>query len=316
MITHPRAVVIAAILVPWTAFVVWLSVVLGWLGAGLSVVLTIGCVVAYRKAGGQLFADVSAASESELSTSGLPTADGTVFLKVSATVHWQAAKVESYHADVAREFVLQQAREVTAKWRPAQYSLAQHELAARIGRPATADGGDLEVWATGLRLELPEAVEQHLAKMDEAHRHGLLWEVGAANENRVRSYLRDDALRTPASAVVWWLAQHDGSVERAVELAEVLTKLSRLATGASETDVSAESQHLIEAIQKLEEPARRPAAHNLADAFEQAGVPVVAQALREEYNLPTLRPLADPPPSGDSEAGARTGRAWSVGNDR
>ncbi|MFB6726691.1 hypothetical protein ACFCV3_41360 [Kribbella sp. NPDC056345] len=312
MTTNRTSVYLAALLVPLVAMAVWLIVELGWLGAVVSALVGLGCLTAYRKAGGNLFAGTTAASSSELSTSGLPTADETVFLAVSATVHWQAAKAESYHADLARAFILEHAREVTGKWRPSQHSLAQHELAARVARPSAVEAGELEVWATDLRLVLPEAVEQHLAKMDEAHRDGLLWEVSAANENRIRSYLRDDALRTPASAIVWWLAQHDGSVERAVELAEVLTKLSQLANGGSDLlDGAVDVQQLIDAIEKLERPARRPAAHNLAEAFEQAAVPAVALALREKYNLPTLRPIADtrPVPAADAEAEPRSSRS-------
>ncbi|WP_405060376.1 hypothetical protein OG474_01700 [Kribbella sp. NBC_01505] len=312
MTIHRKSLSIAVAVVPLVAVAVWLIVELDWLGILLAAVLAIGCLAVYRRAGAQLFAGTTTSASSELSTSGLPTADETVFLAVSATVHWQAVKAESYHADLAREFILQQAREVTGKWRPAQHSLAQHELAAKVGRPSTLDTGELEVWATDLRLVLPEAVEQHLAKMDEAHRHGLLWEVSAVNENRRRTYLRDDALRTPASAVVWWLAQHDGSVERAVDLAEVLTKLSQLANGGNESDGSAvDSQQLIDAIEKLGQSARRPAAHNLAEAFDQAGVPAVALALREKYNLPTLRPIADATPASaaDAEGGARASRS-------
>ncbi|MFI5733673.1 hypothetical protein ACIA49_26395 [Kribbella sp. NPDC051587] len=293
MTIHRKSLHSAVLLVPLAVALVWLIAELGWLGVVLSAVLVVGCLAGYWKTGGLWFADSSAASSSTLSTTGLPTADETVFLAVSATVHWQAAKAASYHADLAREFILQQAREVTARWRPAQHSLAQHELAARVGRPAAVETGELEVWATDLRLELPEAVEQHLAKMDEAHRDGLLWEVSAANKDRIRTYLRDDALRTPASAVVWWLAHHEGSVERAVELADVLTKLSQLANGASDLDGSGGSRQLIDALEALEPSARRPAAHDLADAFEQADVPGFAQALREKYNLPTLRPIVD-----------------------
>lgn len=293
------------VLLPLLAVAVWLIAQLGWVGTLLSAAAAIAGLVAYRKAGSRSpVEDPSEASSSPLSTSGLPTADETVFLDLSATVHWQAAQAQSYHADLARALVLRHARDVTSKWRPAQYSLAQHDLAARIGRPEVDASGDLEVWATDVRLDLPEAVQQHLAKMDEAHREGLLWEVDALNQSRIRSYLRDDALRTPASAVVWWLARNQESVQRAVELSDVLTKLSQLATGQTEPNGAAEVQLVVDAVQKLDESARRPAAHDLAAALDQAGMSSVAKALRDKYNLPTLRPIVDIAPVPDRGAGS------------
>lgn len=294
MTVNRKTAYATAISLPLTAVLVWLVVRLGWIGVILSATIAIVALIAYRKAAeGPAVGEAVEPALSLLSTSGLPTADETVFLELSATVHWQAVRPQSYHADVARAFVLEQAREVTARWRPAQYSLAQHELAARVGRPLKEDSGEVEIWATDVQLELPEAVQQHLAKMDEVQRDGLLWEVGALNETRVRTYLREDALRTPASAIVWWLARNQGSVEQAVGLADVLTKLSNLATGQDEADGAAEVQLLIAAIQKLDYEARRPAAHDLADALDQADLHTLAKALRDKYNLPTLRPIVD-----------------------
>ncbi|GAA2809165.1 hypothetical protein [Kribbella solani] len=292
-----KTVYSVAILVPFAAAVIWVLTRLGWIGAVLSVVAVIVGVVAYRRTGVPTPPAEEVPEVSQLSTSGLPTADETVFLELSATVHWQAAKPESYHADVAREFVLRRAREVTSRWQPAQYALAQHELAAAIGRPESDGTGELEVWASELRLQLPEAVQHHLAKLDEAHRAGLLWEVGASNQSKVRAHLRDDALRTPASAIVWWLAQNEGSVQQAVDLAGVLTRLSQLATGQSTTDDAAQVQVMIDAIEKLDDDARRPAAHDLADAFGQAGLDDLARRLRDHYQLPALHSVVDRPES-------------------
>ncbi|MEU8224932.1 hypothetical protein [Kribbella sp. NPDC048915] len=249
--------------------------------------------VVYQKAVAVKPAIGDTAEATPLVTSGLPTADETVFLELSATVHWRTGKPRSYHPDLARALVLLQAREVTSKWRPAQYSLAQHELAARVGRPQPEASGELEVWATEVRLELPEAVQQHLAKMDEAQRRGLLWEVDTLNETKIRTYLREDALRTPASAMVWWLARNQESVEQAVGLAGVLTKLSQFANGRNEADDSAEAQLLIDAVRKLDASTRRPTAHGLAEALDQADLPDLARALREEFNLPALRQIVD-----------------------
>lgn len=290
----------AAVVLP-AVLVVWMITLLGWIGAVLSAAAGVAGVIAYRRVGGRPSVQDSEEA-SVLSTSGLPTADETVFLELSASVRWRAVKPESYHADVARDFVLRRAREVTNRWRPTQYALAQHELAADVGRPATDESGELEVWATDVRLNLPQEVQQHLAKMDAAQRDGLLWEVGALNQRRIRDYLRDDALRSPASAVVWWLAQNDGSVQRAVDLADVLAKLSHLATGQNESDGAAEVQQMVDAIQKLEDTARRPAAHDLAEAFDQAGLTALAMALRDRYNLPTLRSVVDITPVAGDEA--------------
>ncbi|GAA0615205.1 hypothetical protein HPO96_25670 [Kribbella sandramycini] len=291
-----RKLVAAAL--PLLVAVIWTIAKLGWLGVVLAAAVGAIGWIAYRWAVQRQPAEDNSHT-SLLTTSGLPTADETVFLELSATVHWNAVKPETYHGDLARELVLRQAREVTSRWRPIQYSLAQHELAARIGRPEAETPGELEVWATDVLLTLPEAVQQHLAKLDEAHRDGLLWEVSAVNETRIRTYLREDALRTPASAVVWWLSQHEGSVERAVELADVLTRLSRLATGEPAADGAVDLESLIEAIENLAEQARKPAAHSLAEAFEQTGLTDLATALRDKYKLPTLRPIVDHPP--DSE---------------
>ncbi|MGZ0152695.1 hypothetical protein ACXJJ3_36950 [Kribbella sp. WER1] len=299
MTANRRLAYSVALGLPTAALLVWMIVLLGWAGVLLSVATGVGAFVAYRRLAGRS-AGSDRAETSSLATSGLPTADETVFLDLAATVHWTAARPESYHVDVARAFVLRRAREVTSKCHPAQYSLAQHELAAAIGRPQPVE--DLEVWATEVRFDLPQAVQQHLAQMDEAHRAGLLWEVSALNQRRIRDHLRNDALRTPASAIVWWLAQNEGSVQRAVELADVLAKLSQLATGQDQPDGTTDVQAMVDAIQRLEDTARRPAAHDLAEAFDQAGLAEVATSLRERYGLPTLRSVVDLPASSDGEA--------------
>ncbi|HZX09192.1 hypothetical protein [Kribbella sp.] len=276
---------------------VWLIVQLGWIGVVLSLLISVTSLFVFRRASPVPAEEAVEPPFSQLSTSGLPTADETVFLDLSATVHWQAAKAESYHADVARAFVLECARQVTSRWSPGQYSLAQHELAAGIGRPRIEPTAELEVWATDVRLVLPEAVRQHLAKLDEAHRDGLLWEVSALNESRVRTYLRDDALRTPASTIVWWLANNQWSVEQAVGLAEVLTRLSHLATGNNEPDAVPAVEPLVNALDDLDDAARRPAANDLAVTLDQSGLPDLAKSVRDRYNLPKLHSVGEEPGS-------------------
>jgi hypothetical protein len=284
------ACTVAVLLVSVVA--VWLLLQLGWGGVLVLVAAVIGGVVAQRRLAARRPIGESLETTS-LVASGLPTSDETVFLDLAASVHWRTRASESYHPELARAFVLEQARHVTSIWAPAQYSLAQHELAARLGRPQPGASGQLEIWATDVRLELPEAVQQHLAKMDEAQRRGLLWEVDALNETKVRTYLREDALQTPASALVWWLARNQDSVERAVELIDVLTKLSLFANGRKAADDAAEAQLLIGAIERLDESARRPTAHGLAEALDQADLPDLSKALRDRFNLPTLRPIVD-----------------------
>jgi len=262
----------------------WIGVLLGLVGLALAVTLRT-LVVKRSPAVAEPEANVA-----PLVTAGRPTADDQVFLNLTATIHWTAAGGESHHVDLARDAILRRARTVTQRRQPAQMPLAQHELAARVAVPEAAQ--TLTVWATDIKLELPAAVQQHLAKMAEAHRDGLLWQVGLENERRIREYLRNEALKSPDAAVVWWFARNQGSVERAVELADVLTQLSDLATGRAHSDDAPNAHSLISAIAKLAPTAQRRTADELAETLERIGLAADAIALRQRFEVTHLSRVA------------------------
>ena len=162
--TVNRKLAFAACLgLPLVAVLVWVILALGWIGVLLSIVgLALAVTLrtlAVKRSPAVVEPEVNV---SPLVTAGLPTADDQVFLNLTATIHWTAGSAEPHHVDLAREAILRRARAVTKGWQPAQMSLAQHELAARVAVPEATNA--LSVWATDVKLELPVAVQQHLAK--------------------------------------------------------------------------------------------------------------------------------------------------------
>lgn len=294
--TNGRLVLGAAVGLSVLAGAIWLITELGWIGAVL-VLSGVGVgIVGVRTITGRHVTGAAGQDElsCSLSTYGLPSQRENIFFELSASVHWNPTGPAEGQEEVARQVIVSRAREVTAGWKPEQVSLAQQELAALFATPLRDPADQLGVWATDVRLELSDADREVLAETAKADREAAAWEAGMANERRARAYLREDALKTPDAAIVWWLARNQGAVEKAVDLADVLTQLSNLATGrARADDDSPDARRLIAAISQLDAATRRRTADEFADALEQIGLTAEAAALRRKFQVQPLNQVVE-----------------------
>ncbi|SCD64087.1 hypothetical protein GA0115239_104829 [Streptomyces sp. BpilaLS-43] len=155
----------------------------------------------------------------------------------SATIWWRSAGGDSENttlthgnpAALAATSVLQRVRWTTSAEHPSRCTFLEHELEGALGIPAPDDTGLVTAYATDVRLVLRQRDREHLEELDGLRKAMGTWESRRAHERNLREYLGEDVLRSPGSAVVWWMARHDEEIERAVEMIAPLTVLSAAA---------------------------------------------------------------------------------------
>ncbi|MFJ6139302.1 hypothetical protein [Kitasatospora sp. NPDC092286] len=162
--------------------------------------------------------------------SGVPDYD-FVF---SATVWWRplhnrSGLVHANPGSLAVETVLARARAVTEYEHPARLDLVRHRLDGVLGTQSPDASGLVVAMAGRVGLGLPEADRDRLGKLSEVRKAEEVWEHERRYERNKRAYLGDDVLKSPGSAVVWWLARNDEEVTRAVDLIGPLAQLSAVA---------------------------------------------------------------------------------------
>ncbi|MGV9313539.1 hypothetical protein ACWDR0_15280 [Streptomyces sp. NPDC003691] len=184
--------------------------------------------------------------ESVLAQVPLPsTVPGYPFL-FSATVWWRTTADFSPASHnnppgLAVSSVIQRAQHAVAAEQPSRCGYLSPWLDGLLGMPTTDESGLVTAFATGVRLTLRPTDQQRLDQIDEAHKSRGLWESGRQHELDRRTYLGEDVLRTPGSALVWWLSRHENDIERAVEMIGPLTCLS---AAANDREVPTAFRHL------------------------------------------------------------------------
>ncbi|MFE1407361.1 hypothetical protein [Streptomyces sp. NPDC058770] len=181
----------------------------------------------------------------------------------SAMVRWRTTPkyVPASHgnpAGLAVAAVLQRVRGVVAAEQPSRCGYLQHWLEGALGSPATDDAGLVSAFATDVRLTLNHTDQQHLDALEEQRRSESTWESQREHERNRRAYLGRDVLRSPGSAVVWWMARHEDQIERAVEMIAPLTCLS---AAANDREIPKEFRHLFTTSEEpimSEDPVRDP----------------------------------------------------------
>jgi len=168
----------------------------------------------------------------EYQLSGMPvaSADQDYRFLLAARVFWrQVPKTAGWPnanpSALAMESILERAWEVTVQLDPQDCQLAQCRLAASLGVAARDKSGQVEAWAVDVALSLTADDQQRLAKLAELRKNEQLREEERVAERSARSYIAEDALATPSSAIVWWLARHPDQVDEAVRLREPLARL-------------------------------------------------------------------------------------------
>lgn len=167
----------------------------------------------------------------------LPSAVPDYDFLFSATVRWvpldDADRAPQFNpGGLAVEAVLLRAREVTARHEPGRSTLVQHRLNGALGSMEPDPSGRVLAMAGDVSLALHETDQQRLRKLSNVRKDEEVWEHERNYERSKRSYLGDDVLKDPGSAVVWWLSRNEEQVERAVERIGLLARLSAAANNA------------------------------------------------------------------------------------
>ncbi|MFF1902374.1 hypothetical protein [Kitasatospora sp. NPDC058218] len=162
--------------------------------------------------------------------SGVPDYD---FL-FSATVWWRPVRnmsglVHANPGSLAVETVLARARAVTEREHPGRLDLVRHRLEGMLGTQSPDSSGLVVAMGGRVGLGLPEADRERLGKLSEVRKAEEVWEHERRYERNKRAYLGEDVLKSPGSAVVWWLARHDEEVREAVGMIGPLAQLSAAA---------------------------------------------------------------------------------------
>ncbi|WP_189928952.1 hypothetical protein [Streptomyces sulfonofaciens] len=176
----------------------------------------------------------------------LPSAMADYPFLFSATVHWRhvtglTTVSHGNPASVAVASVLHRVQSTAAAESPSRCGFLQHWLESTLGAPVTDASALVTAYATNVRLTLRPADQQRLDELDALRKSVGAWEGHRQHERNRRGYLGEDVLRTPGSAVVWWLSRHEDEIERAVEMIGPLTCLS---AAANDQEVPETFRHL------------------------------------------------------------------------
>ncbi|MBV2153002.1 hypothetical protein [Kitasatospora sp. SUK 42] len=165
----------------------------------------------------------------------------------SATVWWRPVPNATglVHADpagLAVETVLERARAVTEREVPGRLDLLQHRLNGVLGTQSQDRSRLVEAMGGRVELGLSEDDRRRLGKLSEVRKTEEVWEHERRHEQNKRAYLGDDVLKSPGSAVVWWLARNDDRITEAVDL---IGPLAQLSAAANDEAVSELYEHLV-----------------------------------------------------------------------
>ncbi|WP_306340176.1 hypothetical protein [Streptomyces sp. AS13] len=185
--------------------------------------------------------------ETRVVDAALPSAtDGYDFL-FSATVWWRPAPDSVVPGDavspaLAESSVLSRALEVVRHEEPRRSSFARYLLEGELCVPLRDRSGRVEAMAADVTLTLAPADRDRLRKLSDLRKDEEVWEYEREHERNKRRYLGDDVLRSPGSAVVWWLARHEDEIEKAVDM---IGPLAQVSAAANDAEVPELFRHLL-----------------------------------------------------------------------
>ncbi|WP_051825306.1 hypothetical protein [Kitasatospora aureofaciens] len=167
--------------------------------------------------------------------------------RFSAAVWWRpipnaTGLVHADPASLAIETVLARARELTEREVPQRLGLLLHRLNGVLGTQIRDTSGLVEAMGGQVELRLSEDDRERLGRLSEVRKTEEVWEHERRYEQSKRAYLGGDVLRSPGSAVVWWLARHEDKVTEAVDM---IGPLAQLSAAANDEAVDELYEHLI-----------------------------------------------------------------------
>ncbi|WP_256789070.1 hypothetical protein [Frankia sp. AvcI1] len=161
--------------------------------------------------------------EERITTDRMPSAVPDYAFVFCATVRWWSTDVPDRQTPgsfdprtLACAAVVERARTITAQHEPLHTSLAARELEAALSVTQRDSTGRVTVMADRVELTLPAPDRERLERLAAVRKDEELWNQERSREENRRRYLAQDVLRTPGSAVVWWLARHEDDVAQAV----------------------------------------------------------------------------------------------------
>ncbi|MFJ8043523.1 hypothetical protein ACIRBX_23795 [Kitasatospora sp. NPDC096147] len=186
--------------------------------------------------------------ETRVDDVALPSCVPDYDFRFSALVWWRPIPNSSglIHADpagLAIETVLNRARELTERELPERADLVAHRLNGLLGTQVHDPKQLVEAMGGRVELRLRDDDRSRLGKLSAVRKSEEVWEHERRFEQSKRAYLGNDVLKTPGSALVWWMAQHDDQVREAVDLIGPLAQLSAV---ANDEAVSELYRHLVE----------------------------------------------------------------------
>ncbi|MFF2746541.1 hypothetical protein ACFVVA_13475 [Kitasatospora sp. NPDC058048] len=177
----------------------------------------------------------------------LPSALPDYSFVFSATVRWRPTHNLSdlAHANLvnlAVSAVLERAQFVTNHEHPYHSVAAGYRLAGTLGAEAADASARVTSLATDVSLTLYPADHDRLEKLARLHKTEDAWEQHRHYERNRRTYLGEEVLKSPGSAVVWWLTRHEDEVEKAVDM---IGPLAQLSAAANNTEVPEPFRRLV-----------------------------------------------------------------------
>jgi hypothetical protein len=191
-----------------------------------------------------------------LSAIPLPSAEVDYRLLLSATICWRqitpsAGTPHTSPVDLAVNWILTRARELTVLEKPDDFKVVQHRLAVSLGTPLAEPYGQVVAWAVDVSLTVSDEDARRLTRLAELRKHERMWEQERRMEVSMRRYLSEDVLKDTGSAVVWWLARHADQIE---DSAQMIGHLAQLTAAANSKDMPV--PELLRAIQAAEPNGR------------------------------------------------------------
>lgn len=162
---------------------------------------------------------------------------------LSATVHWvpnpsNPGRAHGNLGALARDAIVSRAVAVLANEQPDEHSALGERLNGLLGVALAVPSAQIDAWASDVSVALPEPDRKRLHRLAEVRKEEEVWERERDHERNVREYLRDDVLRDPASAVVWWLArQYDDGESGLHATVDSIPQLRRLTAAAHDTEI-------------------------------------------------------------------------------
>lgn len=168
----------------------------------------------------------------------LPSGKPDYHFIFSGTIRWRPTRAGAdgqgiIESAVAVDSVVQRARTIAANRDPVELSLVRPEMARALGALESDAAGHVYAMAESVELVLHEDDQRLLDKLAAVRKQEDLWTHERRYEQSKRQYLGEDVLKSPGSAVVWWLARNEDHLDTAVSNIGPLRELSNAANNVN-----------------------------------------------------------------------------------